>query len=89
MRGGPPVDASHATGTDLSGAQHKQEALTAQDLAISTEEDDHRPPEPSPPLTHTAYVLPGSGCADITYIPMRRGFLYLVAILCPAGLCAA
>jgi len=28
-------------------------------------------------------------CADITYLPMRRGFLYLVAILCPAGLCAA
>ena len=27
------------------------------------------------------YVLPGSGCADITYIPMRRGFLYLVAIM--------
>ncbi len=25
--------------------------------------------------------LPGSGCADITYIPMRRGFLYLVAIM--------
>ena len=28
-------------------------------------------------------------CADITYLPMRRGFLYLVAILCPTGLCAA
>ena len=26
-------------------------------------------------------TLPGSGCADITYIPMRRGFLYLVAIM--------
>ena len=24
---------------------------------------------------------PGSGCADITYLPMRRGFLYLVAIM--------
>ena len=28
-------------------------------------------------------------CADITYLPMRRDFLYLVAILCPTGLCAA
>ena len=25
--------------------------------------------------------LPGNGCADITYIPMPRGFLYLVAIM--------
>jgi hypothetical protein len=24
---------------------------------------------------------PGSGCADITYLPMRRGFVYLVAIM--------
>jgi putative transposase len=28
-------------------------------------------------------------CADVTYLPMRRSFLYLVAILCPTGLCAA
>ena len=27
------------------------------------------------------HVLPGSGCSDITYIPVRRGFLYLVAIM--------
>jgi len=26
-------------------------------------------------------------CTDITYIPMRRGFLYLVAILWPVGDC--
>ena len=25
--------------------------------------------------------LPGSGCADISYIPVKRGFLYLVAIM--------
>ncbi|MBL1436271.1 MAG: hypothetical protein COB08_008745 [Rhodobacteraceae bacterium] len=25
--------------------------------------------------------LPGSGCSDITYIPVKRGFLYLVAIM--------
>ena len=28
-------------------------------------------------------------CLDITYLPMRRGFLYLVAIHCPAGACKA
>jgi len=26
-------------------------------------------------------TLPGCGCVDITYLPMRRGFLYLVAIM--------
>jgi putative transposase len=26
-------------------------------------------------------------CSDITYIPMRKGFLYLVAIRCPAAVC--
>ena len=26
-------------------------------------------------------------CADITYLPMRKGFLYLVAIRCPAAVC--
>jgi len=26
-------------------------------------------------------TLSGNGCADITYLPMRRGFLYLVAIM--------
>ena len=25
--------------------------------------------------------LPGNGCADITYLPMRKGFLYLVAVM--------
>ena len=27
------------------------------------------------------HVLPGSGCSDITYISVRRGFLYLVTIM--------
>jgi hypothetical protein len=26
-------------------------------------------------------TLPGSGCRDITYIPVKNGFLYLVAIM--------
>ncbi len=25
--------------------------------------------------------LPGKGCSDVTYIPMARGFLYLVAVM--------
>jgi putative transposase len=27
------------------------------------------------------HTLPGKGCADITYIPVQHGFLYLVAIM--------
>ena len=26
-------------------------------------------------------------CSDITYLPMRKGFPYLVAIRCPAAVC--
>jgi len=26
-------------------------------------------------------TLPGSGCADITFVPVKNGFLYLVAIM--------
>ena len=43
----PSFDAPHEVGSHLSGAQHKQEASSAQDVAISAEEDDHRPAEPS------------------------------------------
>jgi putative transposase len=32
-------------------------------------------------------VLPVYGCSDITYIPVKRGFLYLVAIRWPASVC--
>lgn len=38
--------------------------------------------KPGPPLgIMLRMTLPGSGCVDITYLPMRRGFLYLVAIM--------
>ena len=33
------------------------------------------------PSRRCKHRLPGSGCSDITYIPVRRGFLYLVAIM--------
>lgn len=64
----PQFDASDAVGANLSRTQHQQETPAAQDLAIPIEEYGHRPPEPS--------LVRG-----YTYIPMRRGFLYLVAIM--------
>jgi len=33
------------------------------------------------PSRRCEHRLPGSGCADITYIPIRRGVLYLVAVM--------
>ena len=63
-----PSDASHAAGSDLSGAQHEPETPTAQDLAVSAGDVVINRPNQV-------------WCADITYIPMRRGFLYLVAIM--------
>ncbi len=64
----PQIDASDAVSADLSGAQHKQEAPAAQDLAIL--------------LRSKVIDCPNQvWCADITYILMRRGFLYLVAIM--------
>jgi transposase InsO family protein len=64
----PPFDASYVAGAYLSGAQHQQEAPPPQDLAISAAERSDQSPNQV-------------WCADITYIPMRRGFLYLVAIM--------
>jgi putative transposase len=64
----PAADASHAVGANLPRAQHQQEAPPAQDLALSAEECGDRSAQ-------------SVWCADITYIPMRRGFLYLVAIM--------
>ena len=61
------ADAPHAVGAHLPGTQHQQEASAAQDLALPAEERGDRPNQ--------------VWCADITYIPMQRGFLYLVAIM--------
>ena len=58
-------DAAHEVGAHLPGAQHAQEAPAAPYLLKDVVID--RPNQ--------------VWCADITYIPMRRGFLYLVAIM--------
>ena len=57
-----------------------QEAPTASHLSIPAEEVAY--------ITRTMFsshtckhVLPGSGCSDITYISVRRRFLYLVTIM--------
>ncbi len=39
------------------------------------------------PFRRCAHRLPGKGCADITFVPVSRGYLYLVAIRCPAVVC--
>src|SRR5215510_8475716 len=57
-------------------AQHQQAAPRAQGLPIPSARQDHRPAEPEP-----APAKAGVWAADVTYIPMQHGFLYLVAII--------
>src|SRR3984957_11395903 len=57
-------------------AEYQQAASWAQGLSIPSARQDNRPGEPRPALAKA-----GVGAADITYIPMRQGFLYLVAII--------
>ena len=64
-----------------------QEASPAQDLAIPAEKVANHAAQSGSPLGHAAHTQPGKGCRDITYIPVKNGFLYLVAIRCPAVVC--
>src|SRR4029077_17769322 len=57
-------------------AEHQQAASRAQGLPIPSARQDDRPGEPEPALAKA-----GVWAADITYIAMREGFLYLVAII--------
>src|SRR5580704_1394174 len=57
-------------------AEHQQTASRAQGLSVPSARQDDRPGEPEPAL-----ATAGVWAADITYIPMRQGFLYLVAII--------
>src|ERR1700719_1860686 len=57
-------------------AEYQQAASRAQGLPIPPARQDNRPGEPKPALAKA-----GVWAADITYIPMRQGFLYLVAII--------
>src|SRR5437868_13167471 len=53
-------------------AEYQQAASRAQGLSVPSARQDDRPAEPEPALAKA-----GVWAADITYIPMRQGFLYL------------
>src|SRR3984893_12972760 len=57
-------------------AEYQQAASRAQGLPIPPARQDDRPGEPEPALAKA-----GVWAADITYIAMQQGFLYLVAII--------
>lgn len=64
----PPADAAHAPDADLSEAQHQPARKGHKTYPYL--------------LGGLRVDRPGQvWCADITYLPMRRGFLYLVAIM--------
>ncbi|MBU2867299.1 hypothetical protein KO497_09940 [Pacificibacter marinus] len=55
--------------------------VNAETLELMNEIDQVFTKYPFFPSRTCKHVLLGSGCSDITYIPVRRGFLYLVAIM--------
>src|ERR1700747_1894343 len=57
-------------------AEHQQAASRAQGLSLPSARQNDRPAEPKPALAKARVWA-----ADITYIPMRQGVLYLVAII--------
>jgi putative transposase len=63
-----PADAADGADADLPEAQHQQAGEGSQDLSL---------PAPGLRVDRPNQVW----AADITYLPMRRGFLYLVAIM--------
>ena len=70
---GPAPDAPHGSDADLPAAADQRSAPQASHLSV-----------PVYPylLRDLAITEPDHvWCADITYLPMRRGFLYLVAIM--------
>ena len=65
----PAINASYAVGSNLPGAQYQQKAPPQHKIWHYL-------------LRNLVIDRPNQvWCADITYIPMRRGFLYLVAIM--------
>src|SRR5271170_3968545 len=78
--GGPPAGPAADEEARAVGGQaeteHQQAASRAQGLSISSARQDDRPAEPEPALAKA-----GVWAADVTYIPMQQGFLYLVAII--------
>ena len=61
--------------------QQQQGGERARGLPLFAAELTRGATKSSPPLIATSGNCWAEGCADITYLPMRRGFLYLVAII--------
>ena len=77
----PQIDASHAVGADLSRTQHPLPGNTCKACVRGGKK---HPRHKIWPYLLRATVIDRPNkvwCADITYIPMRRGFLYLAAIM--------
>src|SRR6201995_421502 len=72
----PAADAAARAVGGPAEAGHQQAASRAQGLSVPSARQNVRPAEPKPALAKA-----GGWAADITYIPMRQGFLYLVAII--------
>src|SRR5271156_1167364 len=73
---GPAADEEARAVGGQAETEHQQAASRAQGLSISSARQDDRPAEPEPALAKA-----GVWAADVTYIPMQQGFLYLVAII--------
>src|ERR1700722_15266919 len=71
----PAADAQARAVGGQAKAEHQQAASRAQGLPVSSARQDDRPAEPEP-----APAKAGVWAADVTYIPMQQGFLYLAAI---------
>src|SRR3954447_11245011 len=65
---GAAADAGDGVGGDLPEAEHQPGASGAQGLPVSVARFGHR-------------AANQVWCADITYIPMAKGFVYLVAVM--------
>src|SRR5258708_32813936 len=72
----PAADAKARAVGGQAEAEHQQAASRAQGLPVPSARQDDRPSEPKP-----APAKAGVWAADITYIAMQQGFLYLVAII--------
>src|SRR5258706_288084 len=71
----PAADAKARAVGGQAEAEHQQAASRAQGLPVPSARQDDRPAKPKPALAKA-----GVWAADITYIAMQQGFLYLVAI---------
>ncbi len=78
---GSSFDAAHAPCSDLSGTQHP---LDRQHMLACVRGGKKHPQHKIWPYLLRNVVIDRPNqvwCADISYIPMRRGLLYLVAIM--------